>query len=42
MTTWRQRRRDDALRIIDRKVASIMLLFDSAPWRPIFEHLGRG
>ncbi|HMF14576.1 MAG TPA: nuclear transport factor 2 family protein [Gemmataceae bacterium] len=29
-------------RITDGKVASIILLFDSAPWRPIFEHLGRG
>ena len=28
-------------RIIDGKVAGIMLLFDSALWRPIFEHLGR-
>ena len=24
------------------KVASIVLLFDSAPWRPIFEHRGSG
>jgi len=29
-------------RIIDGKVASITMLFDSAPWRPIFEHLSRG
>ena len=26
--------------IIDGKVRSILLLFDSAPWRPIFEGLG--
>ena len=26
-------------RIADGKVASIVLLFDSAPWRPIFERL---
>jgi hypothetical protein len=26
-------------RIVDGKVSSISLLFDSAPWRPIFESL---
>ncbi|HEX6348585.1 MAG TPA: hypothetical protein VF160_04255 [Candidatus Dormibacteraeota bacterium] len=29
------------LRFVEGKVAGIVLLFDSAPWRPVFEHLGR-
>ena len=27
------------LRFVEGKVAAIVLLFDSTPWRPIFEHL---
>lgn len=27
-------------RIVNGKIASILLIFDSAPWRPIFEHGG--
>ena len=28
-------------RLVGTKVRSISLLFDSAPWKPTFEHLGR-